>query len=234
MKNYKKLGIITLGMLIILPFFIVNAKCATTIGDTTFPAEVGDVYVWHFLEAYGSDFSDKINFTAEAVYQGQHASVDALIVNYSQGYYNDTTAQWTTTHDNVFYMAANETQNYFNISSTFWGYPIAYLIPTPINLSAIALTLSSHPEIDSYEVFSDRIHLYRDGGDYQYKLWFSSSGILTRWEERTNVFASVFVLETPLDGNGEDGGGAISFGHSFLIFALISIVALVYLKKKKL
>ncbi len=233
MKYHKRIGIITLGMLMILPFFIANAKCATTIGDTTFPAEVGDVYVWHFLEAYGTELSDKINFTTEAVYQGQHASVDALIVNYSLGYYNTTSSQWTTTHDNVFYMAANETQNYFNISSTFWGYPIAYLIPTPINLSAIALTLSSHPGIDSYDVYSDRIHLYRDGGDYQYKLWFSPSGILTRWEERTSLFASVFELETPLDGNGEDGG-AISLGHYFLIFALISIVALVYLKKKKL
>ena len=170
MKNYKIVAIVVLSVFFILPFFVVNAKCTTTIRDTSFPADVGDVYVWEVLHSAGvpDDVDDMVNFTTEAIYQGQHASVNALLVNCTLGYYNDETSQWTTTYDNNFYMAANETQNYFNISSTFLGYPIAYLIPTPINLSAIALTLSTHPEIDSYEVFSDRIHLYRDGGDYIY------------------------------------------------------------------
>ena len=200
MNNHKRAVIIAFGMYLILSFFIPNTKSATTIGDTTFPADVGDVYVWKFISASGGRRTDiyfeKMNFTTDAVYQGQHNSVNVLIVNYSLGYYDEDTSQWTTPHDNTFYMAANETQNYFNISSTLIGYPIAYLIPTPINLSAIALTLSNHPEIDTYEVFSDRIHLNRDGGDYVYKLWFSPLGILTRWEERaTGLYCSIFELE---------------------------------------
>ncbi|MFX0034301.1 MAG: hypothetical protein ACFE9I_01510 [Candidatus Hermodarchaeota archaeon] len=232
MKNYKIVGIVVLSVFFILPFFVVNAKCTTTIGDTSFPAEVGDVIVWEVLHSAGvsGDVDDMVNFTTEAIYQGQHASVNALLVNCTLGYYDAEASQWTTTYDNNFYMAANETQNYLNVSSHFMDLAILYVIPTPINLSSIALLLSRNPQVTSYEVYSDKVYLY---GDKIHKLWFSSSGILTRYEGFAGgyPFFKIALPEDPEDPKG--GGGAIPFGFYFLIFALISIVALVYYKKKK-
>ncbi|MFX1470054.1 MAG: hypothetical protein ACFFB8_15490 [Promethearchaeota archaeon] len=228
-------------MCLILPFFIANVEGAITIGDTTFPADVGDVFAWEITRDDSHRYSgfyinDWLNFTTEAVYQGQHGGVDVLIVNYSSGHYNAINSRWTTTHDNIFYLAANKTQNYLNISSTFMSWPIAYVIPTPINLSAVGLALSDHPNVDYYELKdSKKVFLHWVAGKITYKLTFHTSGILTRYGEDLHGMEDfIMLLRTPLPENGEDGdgGGAISFGYYFLIFALISIVALVYLKKK--
>jgi hypothetical protein len=61
-----------------------------------------------------------------------------------------------------------------------------------------------------------------------YILTYNSDGILTRHvSELFGITIAVMVL-------GEGGGDEIPFGFSFLIFALITIAGLVYLKKRNI
>lgn len=247
MKNNKKLAIITFGVLLLFPFFITNVKCATTIGDTTFPADVGDVYTWQVTDDRSGGINtigNMVNITIEAVYKGQHNSVDALMVNCTLTHYYVTTSLWTPKYDNAFYMAANETQDYINVSSNFMSLDqlidhsfitdklFVYLISTPINLSALGLMFMSNPLLDSYEVVGNDLTIFW-GSSERAILSFSPLGILTRWEEKMGNFLQYIIeLITPMDGDGENGEDGVSFGSYFLIFALISVVGLVFLKKK--
>lgn len=235
MKNHKKLAIITVSMFLVFLSFTPSVKCATTIEDTTFPGEVGDIYTWEVTYSISAEqIGDLVNFTTEAIYKGQYASVASLKVNCSIQHYNSTIDLWIDLYNNSFYMAANQTQQYYALDPFFLDEIALFLIPTPINLTAFGLIFSTNPRVSTYSIDGNTLKI--NTFDYSiFEFTFSSSGILTSLTAYftliglTKVFEMILI--TPIDeGNGDEE--IISLGSYFLIFTLISVVGLVCIKKK--
>jgi len=216
LKNVKK---VIIGLFIIFfffSFFSHNATSATTIGDTTFPADVGKTYTWkatYPAEAKGY----KITFKSESIEKGVYHTIDALMVNCTWRQYYPTTG-WNTYMDNELYMAANQTQNYL----VFLKYMYAPLIiPTPINLTLVANAMYNSSVVNNTIISNWEVG-YSDESTYNTK------GFLTTYVSKENgIMEFKYVLAT----GGDD---AIPFGNFFLIFIVISVIALVYLKKQKI
>jgi len=222
LKNVKKIIIGLFIFLLFIPFFSHNAIGATTIGVTTFPADVGKTYTWK--ATYPTHFKGaKLTFKSESIEQGVHNSKDALIVHCTMRIY-DPTLGWGTQMDNELYLAANNTQNYL----FFDDYYYAVLIPTPINLTLVAEVLEITKYADSYSIVNNTIILEGEYG-YSYEYTFNTKGFLTKYlQKEDGIQGFTFVLDTG------GGGAAIPLGNYFLIFMVISVIALVYLKKQKI
>jgi len=222
LKNVKKVIIGLFIILLFLPFFSHNAISATTIEDTTFPADVGKKYTWKMTypsEAKGYKFT----FTSESIEKGVHNSIDALMVNCTIRTYTPALG-WHTSVDNELYMAANTTQNYLAFQE-YWLYIV--IIPTPINLTLVAEVLKSIEYADNYSIVDNTI-IINLNDEYSEEHTFNTEGFLTTSVDKDEgVMTSKLVLDT----GGDD---AIPFGNYFLIFTVISVIALVYLKKQKI
>ena len=160
----------------------------------------------------------KLSFTSESIEKGVHNTIDALIVNCTiQVSY--LPYGWNTYSNNSFYMAANNTQNYLAFEIYIGG---PFVIPTPINLTLVAE--ASYPI--SYSIVDNTIILnYGDGSSWEYT--YNTKGFLTKAIiKEDGIKKSEFFLDT--------GGDKIPFGNFFLIFTVISVIALVYLKKQKI
>jgi len=216
LKNVKK---VIIGLFIILfffSFFSHNAISATTIGDTTFPADVGKTYTWKLTypsEAKGMKFT----FTTESLEKGVHNTIDALMVNCTmRAYYS--MGNWITIFNNSLYMAANNTQNYLAFEN--YNYPV--IIPTPINLTLVAEAMYDF----NYSIVDNTIIEGNISGIW-YEFTFNTKGFLTKGIlKQDGIMYIKFVLAT--------GGDAIPFGNYFLIFIVVSVIALVYLIKQKI
>jgi len=223
LKNVKKVIIGLLTIFIFFSFFSRNAISATTIGDTTFPADAGETYTWKVTypsQAKGYKFTVK----CESIEKGVHNTIDALMVNCTISYYSPS-AGWNTEVDNELYMAANNTQNYLTFEE--YGYYPAVIIPTPINITLVAEVLESIEFPDNYSIVGNTIILDHGNG-YTAEYTFNTNGFLTTFVQKEDGEMSFkFVLDT-------GGEAAIPFGNYFLIFTVISVIALVYLKKQKI
>lgn len=197
-------------------FFSQNALGATTIGDTTFPADVGKTYTWKLTyppQGKGMKFSAKI----ESIEKGVHDSMDALMVNCTfRGYM--PIGGWTTIVDNELYMAANSTQNYL----AFEEYLYPTIIPTPLNLTLVAEAIYLY----NYSIINNTIIENYSGDTEEYT--YNDNGFLTSF---VSTYEGELELKFVLDTGGD---GAIPFGHFFLIFMIVSVIALIYLKKQKI
>jgi len=217
LKKVKKV-IIGLFIIFFFSFFSPNAIGATTIEDTTFPADVGKTYTWkltHPSEAKGN----KITFKSESIEKGVHNTIDALVVNCTIRQYHPLIG-WATSVDNELYMAANNTQNYLYFGD-YMFFP--NIIPTPIDLTLVAEAMHAY----NYSIVDNTIieNYYGDTDEYT----FNTDGFLTSYVSKEDgELALKFVLDTG------DGGAAVPFGNYFLIFMVIGVVALVYLKKQKI
>ena len=219
MSNLKNVKKIIIGLLIIFfffSFFSPNAISATTIGDTTFPADVGKTYTWKLTypsEAKGIKFT----FTSESIEKGVHNTIDALMVNCTMRAYYPM-GNWITIFNNSLYMAANNTQNYLAFEN--YNYPV--IIPTPINLTLVAEAMYDF----NYSIVDNTIIENNISGIW-YEFTFNTKGFLTKGIlKQDGIMYIKFVLAT--------GGDAIPFGNYFLIFMVIGVVALVYLIKQKI
>ncbi|MCK4286508.1 MAG: hypothetical protein KAX18_09915 [Candidatus Lokiarchaeota archaeon] len=131
---------------------------------------------------------------------------------------------WSTTVDNELYMAANTTQNYLAFEE-YWLYVV--IIPTPIDLTLVAEVLKSIEYADNYSIVDNTIILnYQDGISEEFT--FNTKGFLTIVLSKDD---GIILSRAVLDTGGDD---AIPFGNYFLIFMVISVIALVYLKKQKI
>ena len=219
MSNLKNVKKIIIGLLIIFfffSFFSPNAISATTIGDTTFPADVGKTYTWKLTypsEAKGVKFT----FTSESIEKGVHNTIDALMVNCTMRAYYPM-GNWITIFNNSLYMAANNTQNYLAFEN--YNYPV--IIPTPINLTLVAEAMYDF----NYSIVDNTIIENNIFGIW-YEFTFNTKGFLTKGIlKQDGIMYIKFVLAT--------GGDAIPFGNYFLIFIVVSVIALVYLIKQKI
>ena len=81
----------------------------TTIGDSTFPAEAGDAFIWQCINSTGDRYNtgDLIKFTPEYIYNDTNGGNLAMIVNYSIDEYDILKGLWVRTQNNRFYMAYN-------------------------------------------------------------------------------------------------------------------------------
>ena len=218
LKNVKK---VLIGLFIIFSFFSFfspNAISATTIEDTTFPADVGKTYTWKTTYP-AEDKGYKFTFKSDSIEKGVYHTIDALMVNCTMRHYSPT-AGWFTFMENELYMAANQTQNYLAFLQYIGG-PV--VIPTPINLTLLAETFYAFNYSIVDNTFSDNSNIR-----YSYEWTFNTQGFLTKAINKAyGIKESEFVLAT----GGDD---AIPFGNFFLIFTVISVIALIYLKKQKI
>ncbi len=218
MGNLKDVKKIIMGLLIIcfFSFLSQNALGATTIGNTTFPADVGKTYTWKVTyppEAKGAKFTLRI----ESIEKGVHYSMDALMVNCTIRIYYPMMG-WMTVVDNELYMAANSSQNYLE----FEEYLYPCIIPTPLNLNLVAEAMYAF----NYSIVNNKI-IENDFGDIS-EYTFNDNGFMTSFVSTyEGEMESKIVLDT-------GGDAAVTFGHFFLIFMVVSVIALIYLKKQKI
>ena len=217
MKNVKKVIIGLFTIFFFFSFFSHNAISATTIGDTTFPADVGKTYTWKATSP-AIIIGTKLTYTIESIDQGEHNSIDALIVNCTIILISPTGVS-ITKKNNSLYLAANTTQNYLNFVNYVWS-PV--IIPTPINLTLVAEASYAY----NYSIDDNTLILNYDGG-YREELIFNTKGFLTEGTIGGGGISEMsFVLAT--------SEAAIPFGNYFLVFMVIGVIALVYLKKQKI
>jgi len=126
--------------------------------------------------------------------------------------------------DNELYMAANTTQNYLDFED-YWLYIV--IIPIPINLTLVAEVLKSIEFADNYSIVDNTIIL-NVYDEYSEEHTFNTEGFLTTSVGKYDgEMDSKLVLDT-------GGDVAVPFGNYFLVFMVISVIALVYLKKQKI
>ncbi|MFX1316989.1 MAG: hypothetical protein ACFE9T_14095 [Promethearchaeota archaeon] len=221
MKNIKRAIIIIVSILLFFSFFSHNGISDTTIGNTTISADVGKTYTWKMT--YPSEASGvKFAYTFESIEKGVHNTVDALLAYCTiQVYYPGL--GWNTWVNNTLYLAANETQKYLAFGSSMGG-PV--VIPTPINLTLVAETFDEFFVSNSSIVDNTIIFNYINGNTYEYT--FNTEGFLTIGiAKEGGIMVSKWVFDT---GDKDE----IPLGNYFLIFVIISVIALVYLKKQKI
>ncbi|MFW9940722.1 MAG: hypothetical protein ACFFFT_06760 [Candidatus Thorarchaeota archaeon] len=230
MKNPGKIISILLIGTLCLSIFSSNAKSTTTIGNTTFPADEGDSYLWKVSSATGPAelfFGWRINLTIEDIDHGLYLDTNSLIVNCTIDCYNKTGGVWYNDITRKFYMAANISENFIKFGSWLSSGLIIFIIPIPINLNLIGEYLDTLVSITGSSVSGNTI--ISSGGVGIYEQTFNSNGILTKFV--TKVEGEIMwklTLETPSDDNG------IPLGYSFVIFMIISILAIIYIEERKI
>lgn len=231
MKNLRKIIISLLMGALVFSIFSLNAKGATTIGNTTFPVDEGDSYTWKVTSATGvveEIFGYKIKFTVDDIGQGLDLTTTSLIVNCTIDYYNKTEDLWYNDITRDFYMAANVSENYIRFGDWLHSGPIIFIIPIPINLTLIGEFLETRPDILVSTVSGNTL-ISTHSGMGTYEQTFNSNGILTKFV--TTIMGTIMgeiTLETPSDDNG------IPFGYSYIIFTIIGILALIILERRKM
>ena len=169
MKNVKKVIIGLFTIFFFFSFFSHNAISATTIDDTTFPAEVGKTYTWKATSPADIE-GTKLTYTIESIDQGVHNSVDALIVNCTIILIAPNGGSLTKENNSI-YLAANNTQNYLWFVNFVWA-PV--IIPTPINLTLFAEASHAY----NYSIDDNTIIINYFGG-YREEFTFNTKCFLT-------------------------------------------------------
>ncbi|MFX1314836.1 MAG: hypothetical protein ACFE9T_03165 [Promethearchaeota archaeon] len=224
MKKYSKIGIFCLISLFAFSVLTPMAQSAVTIGDTTFPADVGKRYIWSYT--YPSMASGyKYGFTADSITQGVHNTVESLIVYATvEGYVPVNNTGWITLEPSALYLAANETQDYIYFNEfALWE---VFAIPTPINLVLVAAALDLAVGPDSYSIDGNTIILdfgYGDAREYT----FREDGFLSVGED----YYDGELYSRIVYGGG--GGDEIPFGIYFLVPTISSIAVIVIFIKKR-
>ncbi|MFX1314837.1 MAG: hypothetical protein ACFE9T_03170 [Promethearchaeota archaeon] len=224
MKKYSKIGIFCLISLFTLSA-LSPMVLSTTIGDTTFSAEVGKRYEWRITyPPEGAGF--KFGFTAESITQGVHMTHESLIVYATISmYYPSPYNMWMDMINNSLYLAANETESYLYFD--YGNFMMPFVIPTPINLLLVATTITAFPDILSYTIDGNTIIFTEDDGTTTDEYTFNSNGFLTVGIVKDS---GVMVGKFELGGGGDD---EIPFGIYFIIPTVISIAVIVIFVKKR-
>lgn len=207
---------------------------STTIADTTFPAEIGKRYVWDFT-APPISIGNKLSFKAVQITQGISDTHESLLVYAKISQYIPSTGEWVDIVNSMFYIAANETQNYlhFNIN---WPMPISPLvIPTPINLPLVAEALHD-AYFTQYTYSIDGNTIIFTNTPTTYEFTFNSGGFLTVETKTTDGELTDKIV---LEGSGGTQPivpqPGIPFGIYFLIPTVGCIVAIViHIKRRQL
>jgi hypothetical protein len=228
MKISSKAFIITINLLI---FFILTSPYAygnTTLGDSTFPSENGDYYIWRCINSTGDNhhIGDITKFIVDSVYNETFEGIPSMIVNYSIEVYDIIGGSWIRDQDNLFYMAYNSTLGFLNWSSLSYRGANMYIIPIPMNLTLVGDAIKSANFLN-YSIDNNKLVL--DYGNLSIvEITLNSQGISTIIESITNG-STVYKWEL----NKDKFIIIIPMGNYFLFFGVLTIsIYLIRVKKK--
>jgi len=228
MKNQHKALILTMNILLLFTLVSPIVNGSTTLGDSTFPSENGDYYVWECVNSTGDNhhIGDLIRFTVEFVYNDTFEGTPSLIVNYSIEELYIFGGTWIKDQDNLFYMAYNSTLNFLNWSILTYKEANIYLIPIPTNLTMVGNAIESAGYLN-YSIDNSKLILdYRNSTTVE--ITMNSLGISTTIESITNG-STVYKWELDEDKVII----IIPMGNCFLLFgALTSFICLIRVKRK--
>ena len=85
MKHFSKIIALSLSLALLVFLIIPYAKPQTIIGDSIFPFEEDESFVWRCVNSTGPkhNIDDLTRFTIESIYNETFESVHCLMVNYS-------------------------------------------------------------------------------------------------------------------------------------------------------
>jgi hypothetical protein len=229
MKKSKKVLVPLLIFMLFIFFIIPRAKPQTVIGQTTFPFEEKDTFVWRCVNSTGPkhNIDDLTRFTVESIYNETVESINCLMVNYSIDEYDVIKGQWIRNQDDLFYLAYNETEQFLNWSAIAYQRANIYLSPTPVNLTQIGNAVES-AGFWNYTTNDDMI-IFDYGNGTTVEITINSQGISTTIES-FNLTQSVYKWE--LDEN--EIIVIIPMGNYFLWVGAASIGVIIFYTKKKL
>jgi hypothetical protein len=221
-RIYKFSALILLMSLI---FFPNSFSSGTVLGESEFPAEEEDRFVWETVNATASWYIDVefVRFTVSRIYNETFNSQNYLFMNYTLEFYHRFI--WVPEYVDSFYMAYNKTLNFLNWSEEGYYNGNLFLFPTPVNLTLIGEAVKTAGFLN-YTINNTKITLDY-GNNTKIELTINSSGISTILEKITN---STTIYRWEL--NTEEIIVKIPFGYYFLIASITTIVYLVIIKKK--
>jgi hypothetical protein len=208
-----------------LIFFPNSFSSGTVLGESEFPAEEEDRFVWETVNATASWYIDVefVRFTVSRIYNETFNSQNYLFMNYTLEFYHRFI--WVPEYVDSFYMAYNKTLNFLNWSEEGYYNGNLFLFPTPVNLTLIGEAVKTAGFLN-YTINNTKITLDY-GNNTKIELTINSSGISTILEKITN---STTIYRWEL--NTEEIIVKIPFGYYFLIASITTIVYLVIIKKK--
>jgi len=213
-------------LLISLILFPSSQANATVLGESEFPAELDDDFVWESVNATESWYIDVeyIRFTVSEIYNETYNSQNFLFMNYTLEFYHRY--NWIPRYENSFYMAYNKTLNYLNWSEEGYYNGNLFLFPTPVNYTLIGEAVKTAGFLN-YSINGTKIILDY-GNNTRIELTIDSYGISTIIEKFTN---STTIYRWEL--NTEDIIVKVSLGNYFLVISIVTIVTLTFVKKRK-
>ncbi|MBY8986880.1 MAG: hypothetical protein KGD61_00375 [Candidatus Lokiarchaeota archaeon] len=216
-----------LVLLISLISFPNSFSGATILGESEFPAENEDIFVWESVNATESWYIDVefVRFTVSEIYNETYNSQNYLFMNYTLEFYHRFS--WVPRYQNSFYMAYNKTLNFLNCSEEGYLNGNLFLFPTPVNYSLIGEAVKTAGFLN-YSINGTKITLDY-GNNTRIELTIDSSGVSTIIERITN---STTIYRWEL--NTEDVIVKVPFGIYFLPILITTIISLIIIKKKKL
>jgi len=227
MKNNRIYWLSALCFLIFFINFPINSFGNTVLGESVFPAEINDRFIWDSVNATESWYTevDYIRFTATNIYNETNNDKNYLFVNYTLEYYHRIS--WVPEHINSFYMAYNKTLDFLNWSVEGFQHGDLFLFPTPVNYSLIGEAIEIAGSLN-YSISGEKLILDY-GNTTTIELTIDPSGISTIIERITNG-TTIYRWEL----NTDEIIIKVPFGNYYLIVMIISVISLVIVKKKKL
>ena len=223
-RIYRLSALILLISLIVFPN---SFSSATVLGESEFPAEEEDIFVWETVNATESMYQDVefVRFTVSRIYNKTYNSQNYLFMNYTLEFYQR--AHYDIVYENLFYMAYNKTLNFLNWSKEGFFRGNLFLFPTPVNYTLIGKAVESAGFLN-YSINGNLLTLDY-GNNTKIELTINSSGISTIIEKITNT-TTIYRWEL----NTEEIIVKVPFGSNYLIITIVSIIPLVVLTKKKI
>ena len=227
-KNIRNYWLSTLCFLIIFINLPIYSFSNTVLGESVFPAEKDDSFIWDSVNATESWYTeiDYIKFTATNIYNETNDDKNYLFVNYTLEYYHNIA--WVPEYVNTFYTAYNKTLNFLNWSAEGFQHGNLFLFPTPVNFSLIGEAVKVAGFFQNYSFSGEKLIL-----DYEnsttIELTIDPSGISTIIERITNG-TTIYRWEL----NTDEIIIKVPFGNYYLIVLIISVISLVIVKKKKI
>ena len=228
MKLYKKPFAGLVVFILLSLFLIPYVKPQTVIGESVFPFEEDQSFVWRCVNSTGPkhNINDLTRFTVDSIYNETFNSVHCLMVNYSIDEYDVIKGQWIRNQDNLFYLAYNKTENFLNWSAIAYQEANIFLSPTPVNLTLIGDAVES-AGFWSYTIDGDMLN-FDYGNGTTVEVTINSQGISSTIES-FNLTETVYKWELDED----EIIVIIPMGNYFIWFGAASVCIMVYYTKKK-